>query len=302
VVSSPSSNLATKTAGQTQSDKLVARNKPTSKAANRSYRVGGSALPYRKRATLEARQTDIISFIKKKLLIDDVEPMYTCIMRSALPLKTRQRLCFAEGLADHLGLAARMSEGTDFWKAANDFNDQGQRGGARRHFRNPVSKAALKIMESRFPDLSDFFRNMPSDFFEARRYITDLPQFGDFSAFKIADMAERTCGNRVDFSNVGLGDFSKFPQRGAGLAASYLGTEAITLYKKLLTTKWPRQAPPLYDRVLNAQELETMFCNYGHSKWHPPGYEAKELYKLLEGYGKLAMRLQSNLSKEALAC
>lgn len=252
---------------------------------------------------MDPRQTDIVSFIKKKLLIDDVEPMYTAIMRSNLPLRTRQRICFAEGLADHLGLAARMSEATDFWKGANDFVYQGQRGGARRHFRGAVAKAALKEMERRHPDLSSFFVNMPRDFFEARSYITSLPQFGDFSAFKIADMAERTCGVQVDFSNVWLKDFSKFPRRGAALAAEYLGIDkSEDLYQKLLKQKWPRQAPPKYDRCLNAQELETMFCNYGHSKWHPPGYEAKELSKLLEGYGKLATKLQANLSKEALAC
>lgn len=256
---------------------------------------------------MDPRQTDIFSFIKRKLVIDDVEPMYTAIIRAKLPLRTRQQLCFAEGLADHLGLAAIMGEAKDFWKAANEFNNQGQRGGARRHFRNPVAKAALKVMEKRFPDLSVFFRNMPGDFFEARRYITALPQFGDFSAYKIADMAERTCEVKVDFSRVGLKDMAKFPNRGAALAASYLGLTddaagSAAVYQKLLATKWPMLAPPHRDRPLNAQELETMFCNYGHSKWHPPGYEAKELYKMLEGYGVLAERLRSCLSKEALAC
>lgn len=253
---------------------------------------------------MEPRKTDIFSFIQRKLVIDDVEPMYTAIVRSKLPLRVRQQLCFGEGLADHLGLAAKMGEAKDFWKAANDFNNQGQRGGARRHFRNPVAKAALKVMEKRFPDLSDFFKQMPPIFYDAREYIMDLPQLGPFSAFKIADMAERTCGVKVDFSNVGLRDFSKFPQRGASVAADYLGLTELTgvedLYTKLLRHKWKRQAPPHYDRPLNAQELETMFCNYGHSKWHPPGYEAKELYKMLEGYGVLAERIRSNLSKPAI--
>lgn len=249
---------------------------------------------------LEPRRMDIFGFIQKKLLIDDVEPMYTAIMRSKLPLKTRQKICFAEGLADHLGLAAQMAEQKDFWKAAREFVAQGQRGGARRHFRDPVATAALRVMERRFPDLSTFFKNMPEDFFEARAYITDLPQFGAFSAFKIADMAERTCGVRVDFSQVELRDFSKFPQRGAKLAADYLGTKPEALYTKMLGHSWKRLAPPLYDRPLNAQELETMCCNYGHSKWHPPGYEAQELYKLLAGYGPLAKKLQSNLSEAAL--
>lgn len=252
---------------------------------------------------MEPRQTNIYDFIETKLKIGDVEPMYPAIMASKLPVKTRQRLCFAEGLADHLGLAARMSEGEDFWFNVRSFIDQGQRGGARRHFRGKPAIAALKIMEKRYSDLSTFFKGMPQDFYEVRRYIMELPQFGPFSAFKIADMAERTCGVKVDFSKVRLADFSKFPQRGAGLAADYVGTGgAAALYDRLLDYKWCRAAPPLYDRPLNAQELETMFCNYGHSKWHPPGYEAKELYKMLAGYGKLAERIRSNLSKEALAC
>lgn len=246
---------------------------------------------------MEPRRTDIFSFVQEKLRIDDVEPMYTCIIRAALPLRTRQRLCFAEGLADHLGLAARMAEAKDFWKGAREYVAQGLRGGARRHFRNPVATVALKTMEKRYPDLNDFFRAMPEDFFEARRYIQDLPQFGPFSAFKIADMAERTCGVKVDFSQVGLRDFSKFPQRGAALAAEYLHVEPGELYRRMLEYRWVKKAPPHFDRPLNAQEIETMCCNYGHSKWHPPGYEASELRKLLLGFGPLATKLERNLSK-----
>lgn len=248
---------------------------------------------------MDPRQQDIFTFVNEKLKIDDVEPMYTAIVRSRLPQSTRQKLCFAEGLADHLGLAARMAEAPDFWRATNEYVSQGQRGGARRHFRGATAKAALKTMEKRFADLGSFFSNLPTDFFEARRFITELPQFGPFSAFKIADMAERTCDAVVDFSAVRLSDFAKFPKRGAALAAEYLGGGATpeSVYASMLNHHWNRKAPPHYDRPLNAQEIETMFCNYGHSKWHPPGYEASELRKLLLGYGKLAEKLERNLSK-----
>jgi hypothetical protein len=246
---------------------------------------------------LDPRQQDIFSFVNEKLKIDDVEPMYTAITRARLPLVTRQKLCFAEGLADHLGLAARMAEEKDFWRAAHAYVAQGQRGGARRHFRGKVAKAALKIMERRFPDLGKFFSSMPNDFYEARRFIMDQPQFGPFSAFKIADMAERTCEVPVDFSRVRLSDFAKFPKRGAGLAADYIDNTPEGVYALMLHHPWVRKAPPHYDRPLNAQEIETMFCNYGHSKWHPPGYEASELRKLLIGYGKLAEKIERNLSK-----
>jgi len=244
---------------------------------------------------IEPRKMDIFSFVQAKLKIDDVEPMYTAITRCKLPLITRQRLCFAEGLADHLGLAARMAEAGNFWLGVKDFILQGQRGGARRHFRGAKALEALAVMERRFPHVSEFFMQMPSDFFKAREYIMSTPQFGPFSAFKLADMAERTCKTTVDFSDVGLRDFSKFPQRGAALAAEYLGTTVDVLYTKMLHYKWDTLAPPAFDRPLNAQELETMFCNYGHSKWHPPGYEGQELRKLLAGYGPLAERIRKEL-------
>jgi len=251
---------------------------------------------------MEPRQTDIFSFIQEKLRIDDVEPMYTAIMRSGLSRKTRMKLCFAEGLADHLGLASRMAEGDDFWANARAYVAQGQRGGARRHFRGSVAIDALRRFERKFPDVTEFFSELPEDYFEAKRFIISLPQFGPFSAFKIADMAERTCGVFVDFSKVGLKDFAKFPQRGAGLAAEFLSTSQHRpcadweVYENLLRYRWVKKAPPLFDRPLNAQELETCFCNYGHSKWHAPGYEGKELRKLLAGYGKLAEKIRSNCS------
>lgn len=256
---------------------------------------------------LEPRPMDIFMFISRKLDIDDVEPMYSAIVRAKLPLAVRQRLCFAEGLADHLGLAARMAEGADFWRSAREFVDQPLRGGARRHFRAGKAISALRTMERRFPDIKEFFKQIPLDYFDAKEFITSLPEFGAFSAFKIADMAERTCGVKVDFSRVQLKDLAKFPRRGADLAADYInakrraklaGFNALTpeiILEQLKSYKWALAAPPHRDRPLNVQEIETCFCNYGHAKFHPPGYETAELRKLLEGFGPLASKIQRNL-------
>lgn len=245
---------------------------------------------------VEPRQTDIFSFINEKLRICDVEPMYVAIHRSGLSRLTKQKLCLAEGLADHLGLAAQMAEGSFFWVNALKYVQQPLRGGARRHFRGRVAVEAVHQLSSHYPDVSDFFDSLPSDFHEARDYICDLPQFGFFSAFKIADMAERTCGCTIDFSKAWLADLAKFPRRGLTLAAQYLGTADVEgLLCDLQDYKWDRLAPPLYDRPLNLQEIETCLCNYGHKKWHPPGYEGRELRKLLEGFGPIARRLQDCL-------
>lgn len=240
-----------------------------------------------------------IPFVNKKLSIGDVEPMYGAIVEAVPSRATREMLCMGEGLADHLGLAATMAEGpaSSFWERAEAFVRQGQRGGARRHFRSTKALRAIEELDRRFPVLHSFFAGMPDTWAEARKYITDCPEFGNFSAFKIADMAERTCGVRIDFSAATIKDLSKFPRRGLALAAgSFAGADSPeAMLKKALNNKWVRLAPPLYDRPLNLQEIETCLCNYGHSKWHPPGYETAELKKLLEGHGRLAAKLQQHL-------
>lgn len=246
---------------------------------------------------MDARPMDFFTFVNKKLDIGDVEPMYGAIVEAVPSLAARQMLCMGEGLADHLGLAATMADGPakSFWARAEAFVRQGQRGGARRHFRATKALRAIEEMDRRFPRLQDFFDGMPDTWAEARKYITDCPEFGSFSAFKIADMAERTCDVRIDFSAATIADLSKFPRRGLALAAEFLGAEDAALLKKALRHRWRRLAPPHYDRPLNLQEVETCLCNYGHSKWHPPGYETAELKKLLEGHGRLAAKLQQHL-------
>lgn len=247
---------------------------------------------------VEPRKMDIFSFIQEKLKINDVEPMYVAIVNSKLPLMTRQRICFGEGLADHLGCAARMSVYASYWRGVAWFIHQGIRGGARRHFRAKAAEDAVDYMRVEFSNLSTFFNKMPNSYYSARDYICSVPQFGAFSAFKIADMAERTCNCTVDFSKTGYSDLAKYPRRGLTLAAEYLKTkDEKGLLDSLLGYKWCRLAPPHRDRPMNLQEIETCLCNYGHSKWHPPGYETNELKKLLSGYGVLADKLAENLPK-----
>lgn len=246
----------------------------------------------------EPRRMDVFTFIERKLVIDDVEPMYSAIIRAELPKAVRQMVCIGEGLADHLGWASRMAADgpSKFWDNALTFVRQPVRGGARRHFRTRVAEEAIGLLRATFPNVREFFKSVPPVYAAANRFITSLPQFGPFSAFKIADMAERTCGVPVDFSAVGMSGLSEFPRRGLKLAAEYLGEPEADVFSALLYRDWPLLAPPHRDRPMNVQEIETCLCNYGHSKWHEPGYEGAELKKMLApGYGWVGDAILENL-------
>ena len=128
--------------------------------------------------------------------------------------------------------------------------------------------------------------------------------FGSWISFKIADMAERVLGYDVSFDDCELGLY-KDPRKGAALARS--GDQDYPITDQELTKtvnkyvehwrKKKQKAPPGFDRLVNLQEIETIFCKFkSHVNGHYPlGKDITEVRHGLEGWGDLAQQLQREL-------
>lgn len=169
----------------------------------------------------------------------------------------------------------------------------------------------------------------PNTFSHVTNAVRQHRGFGEWMAFKVADMGERVMGLDIDFSDCELGIY-KDPRQGAAVAflewAAQGGPqphkEEYGPGKPVPEAPWGYpitdeelkdtvahfvkqfrhfKAPPRGDRPVNVQEVETIFCKYkSHLKGHyPPG---KDILEIGHGLAACATNplLKSDLSQELL--
>ena len=131
-------------------------------------------------------------------------------------------------------------------------------------------------------------------------------------------MSERVLGFPTDFSDCELGIY-KDPRQGAAVAYleafgdpaeqtawqkkpwDYpLSNAELKLSVDHWTAHWRKKrakAPPTRDRLVNVQEIETIFCKFkSHLKGHyPVGKDTHEVYHGLANWGDLAIQLRQGV-------
>ena len=246
----------------------------------------------------------------------DLDPVYVLLAGAELdPLQLR-RWCIAYWLFYHCGTASRISEhkGLLFWDvvASSAGNSKTPRGTERRHFRGEKAITAVARLRERFPRpeaVCDYmFRptiGAPTPLMSKTVIdrAKELPQFGPWIAFKVADMGERVLRYPIHFEDCALNIYRE-PLAGINaLRVEHPEYTALTIdeiieaipteLRRLFPGRVPA-APPWFDRPLNVQEVETMLCKWksslnGH---YPPLKDIKEiLHSDLPSYGKTGARL-----------
>lgn len=291
--------------------------------------------------------TSVTEFGRQLLRTGDLDPVYVALHKAQLDAATLARLCLAYWCFYHLGLAAKIAEAKTpkkYWElmllaAQNPDNPDGSkmfpRGGERRHYRG---EQATKSMGELIAKYGRFDARVAVDGFiqpatlSPRRYTYNSVAasaqahrgFGEWIAFKIADMSERVLGYDTDFSDCHLGIY-KDPRQGAAVALfewqqpvetgmihpeevggavwnypiSDAQLAATVAHYVGVFRKEKFKAPGGTPRLVNVQEIETVFCKYkSHIKGHyPPGKDTREITHGLTGWGDLAQQLQLNMPK-----
>lgn len=266
----------------------------------------------------------------------DLDPVYLAVNGAIKDAATKRRLCLAYLCFYSLGFAAWCSEkkGVAFWDAMKvaaentkpcpqHISGRWPRAAERRHFRGAQATDAVAELSFRYKKPEEFceyvFAGLPT-FQTVSERTKEHRGFGDWVSFKTADLGERVLGYPVDFSNCELGIY-KDPRQGAALArAQMLGeTAAGSIARKAweddISDEQLREtlayyikayrkfkAPPLYDRPVNVQEIETCWCKgKSYSKGHYwVGKDIHEISEGLKGWGATATQLLRCMPQEVI--
>jgi Alpha-glutamyl/putrescinyl thymine pyrophosphorylase clade 2 len=274
---------------------------------------------------MERAYDTVVEFGDRLLRTQDLDPVYVALTNTQMPRKQLAAVCVAYWCFYHLGASARIAEAKDFWgamttAALNTSNSDGSkpwpRGAERRHFRGQQAIDAVTALKRRYRTAEDALQGLLGEVPTYTAVATSAQShvgFGPWIAFKIADFSERVLGMGTDFSDCELGIY-KDPRQGAALLrwerlgdglidkpwAAPINDEELKAEVAYWVTFWRKKrakAPPHRDRLVNVQEIETIFCKYkSHRKGHyPAGKDTQELNHGLVGWGDLAQQLKRGL-------
>lgn len=251
------------------------------------------------------QRLSIEAFGTHLLTTGDLDPIYIALVQAERAGHfTRPQLLrwvLAYSCFYHAGVASWMSEheGPDFWdqmltaafnEAPAPVGGRWPRGHERRHFRADIAVDSVRALERRYPDFPEqMLEYIAGDGTQQFKDVSTRTQehrgFGPWIGFKVADMVDRVLGIRVAFDHAAVFMF-KDPEKAA-----------MMLWEKREGHKYPENsrpkrevilngvtsylidyfrdlpAPPLGDRAVNIQEVETVLCKWkSHCNGHYPLY------------------------------
>lgn len=259
--------------------------------------------------------TDYIEFGNSLIASGDLDPIYGmlnhAVGRSVMDQPTLHKFLVAYWCYYSAATAARIAESPNFYAsmfAANAYN--WSHGFERRHFRGDAainSIRSLEAMGSPSDIITYLSRGTPLTFDMVSGRAQTFHLFGPWIAWKIADMLERVLHFPVDFSNASLGIY-KDPRQGAALIATGDYKTPIpddvlnAVVGQLLHDFRQQSAPPMYDRTINVQEVETVLCKFkanikGHYAPYNDTHEIGKGLRAFDGESPLCNELLTSLSQ-----
>lgn len=249
------------------------------------------------------QKLSVVEFGKQLIATKDLDPVYVLLYAAELP---HSKLCdwlLAYFCFYHCGTASWIADasgivGDRYFDrlAAAARNAEHPRGSERRHFRGEQANKA--VAELRATGLAPggiigrIIRGEGNTLAEVMGRVKELRGFGDWIAFKVADIVERLGLAQVEFKPEDIFNMYSEPRKGADLVwaahskRAEQPTDYMWVYGYLKKRLEGLKAPPRYERDLNIQEIETILCKFkSHTNGHyPVGKDIKEIKHALERY------------------
>jgi hypothetical protein len=244
---------------------------------------------------------EIADFGRQLIETQDLDPVYTMLHAGQLPPDQLKRWLFAYSFSYSAGVVSWLSEraDNDFWVQATKFaantepspiDGRWPRGRERRHFRGEKCVKAMNHMRDRFgqPEaVIDYItaaepRTCPN----VMARVQELPIYGPWIGFKMADLTDRVLGLPVEFTMPDVTFFDS-PRKAAKQWAEKYAPGATTGVQEacdyIAAHLGEMLAPPRFERKINLAEIETVLCKWGsHMNWHYPiGIDTVELKEAL---------------------
>jgi hypothetical protein len=250
------------------------------------------------------------TFGRRLITTRDLDPVYCGLVGAKLPPAQLARWLISYWAFYHVGVSSYLSEreGADFWAAmstaaANKQSprvhglpaDRWPRASERRHFRGPKCVAAVEWLAKNCSRPEDYVDRLTTakTAEKAMAIVEGWPMFGNWAAFKAADMVERVCGAPISFPKNTCLLYDE-PLAGLKLAAQRAGAANLESYQDQLLAHFESfPAPPTFNRPCGPQELETCCCKW---KSHVGGHyfigkDTREHRAALIGWGEAAGKI-----------
>lgn len=248
-------------------------------------------------------------FGKQLILTQDLDPVYVLIHGAYMNGEERSNWLLAYFCFYHVGTASWIADEAEqgklgYWNAmkAAARSSKFPRGTERRHFRAAnAEKSIASLMEhgNTAKEIIYKFHHFPDGspvptLNSVMERVKQVNGFGDWIAFKVADMLERLGIADIIFVPADVFHMFDSPVKGAQELWRLYGGELNELDESFTVTSWAYKriisqlghlkAPPTNDRTINIQEVETILCKWkSHLGGHyEPGHDIKEIGKALE--------------------
>jgi hypothetical protein len=242
----------------------------------------------------DGKRYNVVEFGRRLIETGDLDPWYIALHEAKFKEEHLCRILVAYFCFYHVGLSAWLSDQTDFWGAMQDVADGGKewpRGTERRHFRGKMAQESVRRLRQRFVIAADMIKWLAGKGPEAQDvmyWAKSLHGFGEWIKWKIPDMIERLDIKHIQFRERDVVDMFPPVKKGALEACESVGIRSglVSAHRYMMDYLGHMLAPPLYNRPLNVQETETIFCkwksqNSGH---YPIGKDTEEISEGLHNY------------------
>lgn len=256
----------------------------------------------------------------------DLDPVYIGLHNWETDGETKARWLVSYWCFYHCGVAGYMSQlsNREFWTVLeiaaknsepSPLRDRWPRASERRHFRGDNALKAVNHLKARYgtaKDMVDTIASAAPSFKAVNNAVQSHVGFGPWIGFKVADMLDRCLGHPVDFETKDVFMF-KDPLKAAlmvwrnkqGLPETakpksiLVAVDAVVDHLREVFDNYV--APPLHDRPIGIQEIETVLCKWkSHLNGHYPIYnDIMEINENCNGWGANA---QGFLTAMNLGC
>lgn len=222
---------------------------------------------------LKKQQLSVVDFGRRLVETEDLDPVYCMLHNAQLEQRKLKRWLLAYLCFYHCGTASWIVDQPDYWfgmKMAAS-SKRWPRSSERRHFRGEFATKAVEALSASgvnniFSMLTDA---QPLALATMMKRVKTLYGFGDWIAFKVADVLERLGLCKILFHDADTFLFDS-PKAGAELVVEKYATGGYRA--SLPASQWAfdylkrhlgdMEAPPRYERKLNGQEFETILCKW----------------------------------------
>lgn len=224
----------------------------------------------------------VVEFGQRLIETGDLDPLYIALYNAKFPRPKMCKWLVCYWCYYHAGLCCVASEQRNFFGFLLEVAQGGTkypRGSERRHFRGNLAVDSVKRMAATFDsaeDIVDWLVAAGPSAAGIMKRVKTLHGFGEWISWKVPDMIERLGLAPVEFVEDDVRLMFKSSLDGAAeVAKRHGGTHAanplLFAHRYLIRKLGRLEAPPSFDRRINVQETETVFCKWkSHLGGHYP--------------------------------